>query len=128
MPLPFAALERDVNAAILGSLTNAVAIVEGQRFSVIFEREYAEDFGAVDASTPFCTGAASALGALDRGASLLIERAGSTSLWQVLRGEPDRTNAGLVTLHLAPVEEPADGGANDYSPLQTAQEGGNVHA
>ena len=94
---------------MLARLANATALVDGQRFAVIFEREAAEDFeGAVDASTPICTGAASALGALDRGASLWIEHAGSTTPWQVLRNEPDRTTDGLVTLHLAPAEEPAD--------------------
>ena len=105
MPLPFAALERDVNAAILGSLTNAVAIVEGQRFSVIFEREYAEDFGTVDASTPICTGPAAPLVAFERGGTITIEHGGSTAEWLVTRSEPDRTNGGLVTLHLAPVEQ-----------------------
>ena len=109
MPLPFAALERDVNAAILGSLTNAVAIVEGQRFSVIFEREYAEDFGGtVDASDPICTGPAAPLAVFERGGTITIEHGGSTAKWLVTRSEPDRTNGGLVTLHLAPVEEPDD--------------------
>ena len=113
MPLPFAALERDVNAAILGSLTNAVAIVEGQRFGcadtlripVIFEREYAEDFGTVDASTPICTGPAAPLVAFERGSTITIEHDGRAAEWLVARSEPDRTNGGLVTLHLAPVEQ-----------------------
>ena len=108
MPATFAALETRTNAAVLRHLANAFALVDGQRFACIFEREAAEGFdGAVDASTPVCTGAACALGALDRGATLLIEHDGGTQLWQVLRCEPDHTNAGLVTLHIAPVEEPA---------------------
>ena len=108
-PAPFAALECRANATVLARLANAQADVGGQLFPVIFEREAAEDFGgAVDASTPMCTGAASALGALDRGDTLRIEQGGSATLWQVLRNEPDRTTAGLVTLHIAPVEEPAD--------------------
>ena len=95
MSTPFAALEARANAAVLGRLCNAVAVVDGVDVPVIFEKPYAAPFGGeADAAAPECTGPAAGLGALERGDALSI---GGVS-YEVLTAEPD--GLGLVRLIL----------------------------
>lgn len=98
MPAPFAAVEARANIAVLATLTNAVAVVNGAEVAVIFDQPFASPFdGQLDAAAPTCVGPVSALGSLERDDEIAI---GGTA-YMVVTAEPD--GAGMVLLTLAGV-------------------------
>lgn len=98
MLAPFAASEARANAAVLGRLCNAVAVVGGVDVPVIFEKPYAGPFGGeADAAAPECTGPVDGLGALERGDALSI---GGVA-YEVITAEPDGSGFIRVVLGTA---------------------------
>lgn len=73
MPTPFAALQAQLNSAVIEHLSNATAdfsaagTVDG-----IFRKDYAESFGMVSGSTPVFESEDSAFPALSRGQGVNI--------------------------------------------------------
>lgn len=92
--MPFESLEADVNAAVIGALSNRALVHKGvTTVRGIFERAPAVEFGAVDSATPTFTIAPTL--SVARGDTF---SAGAES-WVVVGIQPDGT--GLQVLQLA---------------------------
>ena len=93
---PFASVEQWVNAGVLGTLANAIAVVGGQEVAVIFDRPYADAFGGqVDVAAPECLGPAEVLGTLQRDDAITI--AGTE--YRIVTAEPDGTGMTRLVLY-----------------------------
>lgn len=93
---PFADLMVQTNAAVLQTLSNAIAhIGAGEPFGVMFETPYREGYGSViDGRAPVCIGSAEKLGELERDDEIVI----GGQLYSVESAEPD--GDGFVRLQL----------------------------
>jgi len=93
---PFAAIEQSVNAGVLGTLANAVAVVAGEEVAVIFDRPYADAFdGQIDAAVPECIGPTDKLGGLQRESAITVDG----TAYRVLTAEPDGTGMTRLVLY-----------------------------
>ena len=93
---PFAAIEQSVNAGVLGTLANAIAVVGGQEVAVIIDRPYADAFGGqVDAAAPECIGPSAVLGTLQRDEAITVDGTD----YRIVTAEPDGTGMTRLVLY-----------------------------
>lgn len=99
MPTPFAQLQDSINRTVLGTLSNAVAVVGGRDVPVIFDQTYDAPFDTqVDAALTDCVGSAALLAGVERGSAITVGGAA----FNVERVEPDGTGLTRLVLRPAP--------------------------
>ncbi len=102
---PFAALEHQANAAVMATLTNALASIGGAApIPVIFDNDYVlAEVGATGmaATAPAITVPTASVPSPHRGVAVSVQSNGGTSAWRIAEHHPDGTGLSVLLLERA---------------------------